>query len=85
MVTEPAWPPQPHPTSGLHRALYTQPSPAQLRLAFQELRTETQPATAAAIGGTSAFPAAAAAILAHPAPGAAADVSEGDVSARPAP
>lgn len=85
MLTEHAWPPQPRPPAGLYRAPYTQPSPAQLRLASQAPRTETQPATAAAVGGTSAFPAAAAAILAHPAPGAAADVSEGDVSARPAP
>lgn len=82
MLTEPAWPPQPRPPSGLHRAPYTQPSPCELWLASQAPRTETQPATAAAVGGTSAFPAAAAAILAHPAPGAAAaDVSEGDVNA----
>lgn len=61
------------------------PSPAQLRLASQAPRTDTQPATEAAVRGTSAHPAAAAAILAHPAPVAAADVSDGYVSARPAP
>lgn len=86
VLTAPTRPPQPHPPTGLCRDPHARPSPAQLRLASQAPRTETQPATAAAAGGTSAYPAAAAAILAHPAPvAAAADVSDGYVSARHAP
>lgn len=82
----PTRPPQPRPPTGLRRDPHAQPSPAQLQLASQAPGTETQPATATAVRGTTAYSAAAAAILAHPAPvAAAADVSDGYVSARHAP
>lgn len=86
VLTAPTRPPQPRPPTGLRRDPQARPSPVQLRLASQAPRTETQPETAAAVGGTCAYPAAAAAILAHPAPvAAAADVSDVYVSARHAP